>query len=65
MYKNKKIGVVIPAYNEEMFIATVVGRIPEYIDRIYVIDDASTDRTGYVVSKLAISSPRRIRIKAV
>jgi glycosyltransferase involved in cell wall biosynthesis len=62
MYKNKKIGVVIPAYNEEMFIATVVGRIPEYIDRIYVIDDASTDRTGYVVSKLAISSPRRIRI---
>jgi glycosyltransferase involved in cell wall biosynthesis len=62
MYKNKKIGVVVPAYNEEKFITTVIGRVPEYIDRIYVIDDASMDSTGEVASKLAASSQERVRV---
>ncbi len=62
MYKNKKVGVVVPAYNEEIFIAAVIGRVPEYIDRIYVIDDASKDGTGEVASKLAASSQERVRV---
>ncbi|UCG54685.1 MAG: glycosyltransferase family 2 protein [Dehalococcoidia bacterium] len=62
MYKNKRIGVVVPAYNEEKFIATVIGRIPEYIDLIYLIDDASMDNTGEVASKLAANNQEKVRV---
>ncbi|MFC6905765.1 glycosyltransferase family 2 protein [Halalkalicoccus tibetensis] len=45
MYRDQTVGVVIPAYNEEGFIGGVLRDIPEYVDRIYVIDDCSTDKT--------------------
>jgi glycosyltransferase involved in cell wall biosynthesis len=49
MYKGKKIGVVIPVYNEEKLISKVITSLPEFVDRILVIDDASTDQTSKVV----------------
>jgi glycosyltransferase involved in cell wall biosynthesis len=45
MYRGRLIGVVVPAYNEELLIAKVIETMPDYVDRIYVIDDCSTDRT--------------------
>ncbi|QLG29739.1 glycosyltransferase family 2 protein (plasmid) [Halorarum halophilum] len=45
MYEGKTVGVVIPAYNEESFIGEVIDTLPEFVDRAYVIDDASTDGT--------------------
>ncbi|MBX0288349.1 glycosyltransferase family 2 protein [Halomicroarcula sp. F28] len=45
MYEGKTVGVVIPAYNEEEFIEAVIRGVPEYVDRIYAVDDASTDAT--------------------
>ncbi|WP_277543229.1 glycosyltransferase family 2 protein [Haloarcula laminariae] len=45
MYANERVGVVVPAYNEEQFIGDVIRGIPGYVDRIYVVDDASTDDT--------------------
>ena len=45
MYKNNKIGAVVPAYNEEEFIAKVIDTMPDYVDKIYVVDDASIDKT--------------------
>lgn len=45
MYRGRSIGVVVPAYNEELLIAKVIETMPKYVDRIYVIDDCSTDRT--------------------
>lgn len=45
MYRGRSIGVVVPAYNEQLFIARVIETMPDYVDRIYVIDDCSTDRT--------------------
>ena len=45
MYEGNTVGVVIPAYNEEEFIGDVLKSIPSYVDRIYAIDDASTDDT--------------------
>lgn len=45
MYKNNKICVVIPAYNEEKHVHQVIKKIPELVDHIVVIDDASTDDT--------------------
>jgi glycosyltransferase involved in cell wall biosynthesis len=62
MYKNKKIGVVVPCYNEEQFITRVVRGIPEYVDRIYIIDDFSTDSTAEFALKAAEAEPRWISV---
>lgn len=45
MYKNKTVSVVVPAYNEEAFIGDVIETIPAFVDRVYVVDDCSTDGT--------------------
>jgi len=49
MYRDKVIAVIVPAYNEEKLIGKVLKTIPNFIDHIVVVDDASTDRTGEVV----------------
>lgn len=45
MYDGRSVGVVVPAYNEEGHVAEVIETIPDIADRIYAIDDASTDET--------------------
>lgn len=52
MFQGKKIGVAVPAYNEEKLVASVVESMPAYVDRIYIVDDGSTDRTREIVSSL-------------
>ena len=49
MLHGKHIGVVVPAYNEEKCIGRVLESMPGFVDRVYVIDDASEDRTSEVV----------------
>ena len=39
MYKNKKIGLVIPCYKVSKIINEVVNSIPSFVDKIYLIDD--------------------------
>ena len=63
MYKDKKIGVVVPAYNEEMLIELVISSMPAYIDKIYVVDDASTDNTQQITSDLASQNGRVVLIR--
>ncbi|MFW6041286.1 MAG: glycosyltransferase family 2 protein [Thermoplasmatota archaeon] len=53
MYKEKTVAVVVPAYNEEGFVGEVIDTIPEYVDRVYVIDDESTDNTWKEIRKHA------------
>jgi glycosyltransferase involved in cell wall biosynthesis len=45
MYREHSIGVVVPTYNEVDHIGTVIETMPTFVDRIYVVDDASTDGT--------------------
>ncbi|WP_331234071.1 glycosyltransferase family 2 protein [Natronorarus salvus] len=45
MYNDHSIGVVVPAYNEEGLIGDVITGMPRYVDRVYIIDDCSTDGT--------------------
>jgi glycosyltransferase involved in cell wall biosynthesis len=59
--ESTRIGVVVPAYNEELLIGDTLSGIPEYVDRIYVIDDGSTDRTGEIVKKLG--DPRIVYLR--
>ncbi len=50
MRSGHKIGVVIPALNEARAIGAVVGAIPDWVDRIVVADNGSTDETGAVAA---------------
>ena len=43
-----KIVAVIPAYNEERFIGSVVLKARQYADAVVVVDDGSTDATGEI-----------------
>ena len=61
MYKQHKIGVVIPAYNVEMHLNSTVEELPNIIDRIYVIDDGSSDNTASVVEDCLRSNVCLIR----
>jgi glycosyltransferase involved in cell wall biosynthesis len=45
LYKGKSIGVVVPALNEEVLIVPTLMSMPSFIDRIYAVDDGSSDGT--------------------
>lgn len=51
MYKGQSICVVVPAFNEANQIAAVIETMPEFVDAIIVVDDASSDGTARVVKK--------------
>ena len=52
MYKNKKVSLVIPCFNEEKGIKKILEHKPLFIDEIIVIDNDSTDRTAKIAKKL-------------
>ena len=45
MYEGKTVAVVVPAHNEEKLIGKVLETMPDFVDLIIVVDDASTDQT--------------------
>jgi glycosyltransferase involved in cell wall biosynthesis len=49
MYKDKSVCAVIPAYNEWTQIGRVIETMPDFVDKIVIVDDLSTDGTAEVV----------------
>jgi glycosyltransferase involved in cell wall biosynthesis len=60
MYLERSIAVVVPAYNEEVLIGKTLGSIPEFVDKIIVVNDASNDKTRDIVSEKAQGDNRII-----
>jgi len=58
MYKNKLIGVIVPAYNESSQVGKVIETMPDYVDRIVIIDDASQDHTVAIVKNYQLRYKR-------
>jgi len=52
MHRGLKISVVIPCFNEEDGIRSVIESMPSYVDEIVVVDNNSTDRTGEIARAL-------------
>jgi len=63
MYKNLNIAVVVPAFNEEVLIAKVLTSLPEYVDKVIVVDDCSSDNTSEEVKRLQGTSDRILLIR--
>lgn len=53
MYKKRSITAVIPAYNEEKLIAKTVETLPDFVDKIVLINDGSSDDTLKIITDLA------------
>lgn len=62
MLDGKKIIVVVPCYNEEKLIGRVIDTMPEIVDEICVVDDASPDSTVKVVRDIIDGGNDRVTL---
>ena len=54
MINNKTVAVVVPAYNEETQIGNVIETMPDFVDRIVIVNDLSKDKTSDVVKNYIV-----------
>lgn len=52
MYRDKTISLVIPCYNEEEGLRQLLPKIPDIVDEVLIVDNASTDNTARVAREL-------------
>ncbi|MGQ9644638.1 MAG: glycosyltransferase family 2 protein, partial [Ignavibacterium sp.] len=55
MIYDKKIVVIIPAFNEEQSLPKVINEMPDFVDEIIVANNGSTDNTEEVAKKLGVT----------
>lgn len=63
MYRERWIAVVVPAYNEELLIGPTLDTMPECVDRVYVVDDCSTDQTSARIGEREACDPRIVSLR--
>lgn len=62
MYRDHTIAVVVPAFNEELLIQDTLLSVPAFVDRIYGVNDASTDKTREIIETFSKKDTRIIPI---
>jgi glycosyltransferase involved in cell wall biosynthesis len=62
MFEGRRVYVVIPAYNEEKLIGRVLDTMPELVDRMIAVDDASTDATPRILCEAKARLGERLRV---
>jgi len=62
MIEDKKIAVVMPAYNEELLIEKSIDSVPSEVSKIIVINDLSKDRTKEIVENKIKSNQKIVLI---
>ncbi len=62
MYEGKTVAVVVPAHNEEKLIGQVLDTMPDFVDLIIVVDDASTDQTCAIVTSYCVRFADRLTL---
>lgn len=60
-YKGHSVAAVIPAHNEATHIRDVLLTMAPLVDRVFVVDDGSTDETGTLARSVADERVRVIR----
>lgn len=65
MYQNCTVGVVVPCYNEQTQIEKVLATMPDFVDRIIVVDDVSKDRTAEVIREWVKKNGQESRVTLI
>ncbi len=63
MLEGKRVAVVVPSYDEEVLLTETLAGIPAFVDRIYVVDDASSDATVQRAQDAATGDPRVVLLR--
>jgi glycosyltransferase involved in cell wall biosynthesis len=61
MYKDHRVAVVMPIHNEEAHLGRAISRVPQFVDLIIAVDDASSDRSWQRLAE--VSDARLIRLR--
>ena len=62
MLAGQTVAVVVPCYNEAQQISKVLSTMPDFVDRIFVVDDCSRDNTVEIISAHVQAEPARITL---
>lgn len=62
MYKDLRVAVVVPARDEAELIGIVLEGLPDWIDRVIVVDDGSTDGTATEADQWAAKRAGRVEV---
>ena len=63
MYREKRIALVIPTYNEAKLIKPTLESVPALVDQVYVVDDCSSDNQNEVILHYAETDSRITLLK--
>jgi len=55
MYQQLRVAVVIPAFNEEAAVGAAIAAVPDFVDHVIVVDDASIDDTAAVAVDASVA----------